>query len=173
VTIDWVWIGDCIYLSTLTHDSWLHLIIAPSHRWSPHFTNHYSTRWSFSVCCVFTSRFLVTGSNSGDSSASALTSLLSGEYPTSLCTELNSKLVPLITFRHGSTENTALLLFLQSFPWKHVCLRRCYYVMAVYICLLRICCLAADVSLFVSWLLSSNGSSHFSTNKVRWSCLCA
>jgi hypothetical protein len=43
---------------------------------------------SFSACCVFTSRFLVTASNSEVSSAFALTSLLSGEYPT---TELTTK----------------------------------------------------------------------------------
>jgi hypothetical protein len=78
----------------------------------------------FSVCCFFTSRFLVTASNSGDSSASALTLLLSGEYPTALCTELNYKLIPLITPQHGPTENTALLLLLQTFPLERVCLRR-------------------------------------------------
>jgi hypothetical protein len=36
---------------------------------------------SSSACSVFTSRYLVTASNS-DSSVSVLTSLLSGEYPT-------------------------------------------------------------------------------------------
>jgi hypothetical protein len=34
------------------------------------------------ACCVFTSRSLATASNSGDSSDSALTSLLPSEYPT-------------------------------------------------------------------------------------------
>jgi hypothetical protein len=34
---------------------------------------------------------------------------------------------------------------LQLFPWKHVCLWRGYLVMAAYICLLRICLLAANV----------------------------
>jgi hypothetical protein len=38
---------------------------------------------------VFTSRCLVTALNSGDTSASVLTSLLSGEYPT---TELSAEL---------------------------------------------------------------------------------
>jgi hypothetical protein len=38
---------------------------------------------------AFTSRFLVTDLNSGDSSASVLTSLVSGEYPT---TELSTQL---------------------------------------------------------------------------------
>jgi hypothetical protein len=114
-----------------------------------------------SVCCVFTSRSLVTASNSGDSSASAFTSLLSEEYLTTHCTELNSKVVPLITPRHGPTENAALLLLLQSLPWENVCLRRRYSVTAAYTCSLRICCPATDVSLFVSRSLSSNGTTRY------------
>jgi hypothetical protein len=108
------------------------------------------------------SRSLVTASNNGDSSASALTSSLSGQYPTILSTELNSKLVPLISPQHGQTENTALLFLLQSFLWEHVCLRRYYTVTAAYTCSLRICCLAADVvSLFFSRSLPSNGSTRY------------
>jgi hypothetical protein len=38
-----------------------------------------------------------------------------------------------------------------------VCLRRRYSVTAVYTCLVRICCLEADISLFVSKTLLSNG----------------
>jgi hypothetical protein len=39
---------------------------------------------SLPACIVFTSRFPVTDFNSGDSSASVLTLLLSGEYPATL-----------------------------------------------------------------------------------------
>jgi hypothetical protein len=47
-----------------------------------------------------------------------------------------------------------------SLPWEHVCLWRHYSVMAAYVCLLRICCLAADaVSLSVSRSLPRNGVS--------------
>jgi hypothetical protein len=42
----------------------------------------------FAACYVFTSCSLATASNSGDFSASVLTSLLSGEYPT---TELSTE----------------------------------------------------------------------------------
>jgi hypothetical protein len=44
-------------------------IIANSHN----FTNHYCIREIFYGCCDFTSHFLVTASNSGDSSASVIT----------------------------------------------------------------------------------------------------
>jgi hypothetical protein len=40
---------------------------------------------SFPACSVVTSRCLVTAFNNGDSSASVLTSLLSGKYPTLNC----------------------------------------------------------------------------------------
>jgi hypothetical protein len=63
-------------LTTLTQNSWLHLITAPS--LSPHFTDQDNICYVFSVCCVFTSCSLVTASNSGDSSASMLTLLPAG-----------------------------------------------------------------------------------------------
>jgi hypothetical protein len=66
VTIDGVLDGRSDLLSISTHDSRLHLIIAPLY--------------------VFTSRSLITAYKSGDSSVSALTSLMSSEYPTSLTT---------------------------------------------------------------------------------------
>jgi hypothetical protein len=68
-----------------------------------------------------------------------------------------------ITPWHGSSEKTALPLWLQLFPWEHVCLRRHYSVMAAHTCLLRICCLAVDVvSLFGLRSLPSNESTHYS-----------
>jgi hypothetical protein len=102
-------------------------------------------------CAVFTSRSLVTASNSGYSSASAFPLLLSGEYPTAILTELNAKIVPLITPLHGPRRKHLSSVVVQSFPWEHVCLRRSYLVTAGYTCLIIICCLTADVvSLFVS-----------------------
>jgi hypothetical protein len=60
---------------------------------------------------AFTSRFLVMNLNNGHSSASALTSLLSGEYPAN---ELTLWLCPLlITSQHGPCRNT-LFPLLQS-----------------------------------------------------------
>jgi hypothetical protein len=63
-------------LTSLTHDSWLHLIIAPSLISTLYKALQHTL--SFSVCCAFTSYSLVTASNSGDSTASALTSLPAG-----------------------------------------------------------------------------------------------
>jgi hypothetical protein len=61
--LDWI-------LSTSTHDSWLHLIIAPSLISTLYKSIQHTL--SYLVFCVFTSRFLATASNSGDSSASTL-----------------------------------------------------------------------------------------------------
>jgi hypothetical protein len=72
-SIIWGWYNRSVAATVPSGLSLTPLRIRP-----PHFTNHYSTRWVFSVCCVFTSRFLVTASNSGGSSASALTSLPAG-----------------------------------------------------------------------------------------------
>jgi hypothetical protein len=55
-----------------------------------------------------TSRFSVTDHNNGDTSASVLTSLLSGEY---LTNELNFNLDPLISSWHGPRRK----LYLQHF----------------------------------------------------------
>jgi hypothetical protein len=84
----WDWCLDL--LTTCTHSSLLQVIMAPPlistlHQWIAHNLS------SQSAC---TSRFLVTNHNNGDSSASALTSLLFGWY----CT----KLVAFITPWHGS-----------------------------------------------------------------------
>jgi hypothetical protein len=63
-------------LTTLTHDSRFHLIITPSLVSTLYKSLQHPL--SLSICCVFTSRSLVTASNSGDSSASALNSLSAG-----------------------------------------------------------------------------------------------
>jgi hypothetical protein len=134
--------------TTITHDSWLHLIIAPALI----STLHKSLQHTLSLfsLLIFTSRSLVTASNSGDSSTSAITLLLSDKYTTSLCTHLNSKLVRLITILHGPIENSSFIVT----PITSVgpcLLRRLYSVTAANACLLRISCLAADVVfLFVS-----------------------
>jgi hypothetical protein len=60
-------------LTTLKHDSWLRLIIAPS--LNPTFNISLQHVLSLLACCIFTSSSLVTASNNGDPSASALTSL--------------------------------------------------------------------------------------------------
>jgi hypothetical protein len=85
-----------------------------------HFTSRHGTTSNFSAitylhslqitttntissppCNVFTSRFLVTASNSGDSSASALTPFPALHY---LATQLLYKLVPLIALWHDHVE---------------------------------------------------------------------
>jgi hypothetical protein len=86
-------------------------------------------------CCVFTSRSLVTASNNEDSSASALTLLLSGEFPT---TAVNSKPVPLWTPWHGPSRKHHFQQFLY------------YYT------------LTRRGNLFVSWSLPGNGSTRYS-----------
>jgi hypothetical protein len=80
LTIDGVLYWRPVLLTASTHDSWLHLIIAPP--LISNCANHSSTRQVFSIRCLVSSNSLLTASNTGDSSASALTSLLSGEYPT-------------------------------------------------------------------------------------------
>jgi hypothetical protein len=77
VTIDGAWIG-------YTRDSELQAppLITTIHKSPQHLLS------PFLFCCVFTSRSLATASNGEDSSASVLTSLLSGEYPT---TELSTE----------------------------------------------------------------------------------
>jgi hypothetical protein len=62
-----------------------------------------------------------------------------------------------------TSQKTPVIVLLQSFPLERVCLRRCYAVTTAYTCLLRNCCLAANVvSLFVSRSLPSDGSSRCS-----------
>jgi hypothetical protein len=60
------------------------------------------------------SSFPATASNNRDASASVLMSLLSGEYPT---TELNSKLVILMTPWHGPRRKHRLQQFLYCCMW--------------------------------------------------------
>jgi hypothetical protein len=74
----------------------------------------------FSVCCVFTIRSLVTATNSGDSWATALTSLLSGEYPTNLLSphfqrSLITPVVLLMTSWHGPRRKHRSLLYSNRF----------------------------------------------------------
>jgi hypothetical protein len=94
---------------------------------------------------------LVMASNSGDSSASALTWLLSGEYPTTFkCTDyvsssktplqLTSKLVSVITSRHGPRRKHRFQQFLY--------------------CCARTHCRG---NLSVSWSLPNDGSTHYNT----------
>jgi hypothetical protein len=71
---------------------------------------------------------------------------------------LTSNLALVISTSARTAEKTPFIFVLQSFPWEHVCLPRCYSVTAAYISLLRICFLPANiVSLFVSRSLHSNG----------------
>jgi hypothetical protein len=77
---------------------------------------------------AFTSRFPETDFNNGDSSASMLTSSLSGEYPT---TELNSLAR---TAQKIRAPTVPPLLRVDLLPREHVCLRTRYLISAVYIC---------------------------------------
>jgi hypothetical protein len=57
-----------------------------------------------------------------------------------------------------TAQKTPFIVVFRSFPWERVCLQRRYPVTAAYTCLLRICCLAANVvSLFVSRSLPVTG----------------
>jgi hypothetical protein len=88
-------------------------------------------------------------------------------FTDSLAIDFLAPVVLLITPWHEPTENTALLLLLQLFPWERVCLRRRYSVTAAYTCLLRICCLVADVLLFVLRSLPSNRSTRYIAPSYR------
>jgi hypothetical protein len=83
---------------------------------------------------------------------------------TPLQRSLNSCLIVLlIGSRHGSCRKHRLLLYSNCFRGNWFFLRRRYSVNAAYACLLKICCLAADVILsFVSKSLRSNGSARYS-----------
>jgi hypothetical protein len=74
------------FLITFTDDSWLYLIIALSLISTVYRILRVKSSPS---CSFFTSRCLVTALNNGDSSASVLKSLISGEYST---TELSAEL---------------------------------------------------------------------------------
>jgi hypothetical protein len=78
VVLDW-WLN---LSTTLTHDSWLHLILAPSLN-SALYNSPLHTHYCSQVVTVSTSRFLVTASNNGYSSVSVLKlSLNGGSLPT-------------------------------------------------------------------------------------------
>jgi hypothetical protein len=90
---------------------------------------------SFPDCCVFTSRSLVTTSNSGDSSASALKF------------SLNSDSLPIDSLLHrfpwtcaGNAVHSRMLTV-----YAGTCLTSRSLAAAVYSCLLRICSLVTDV----------------------------
>jgi hypothetical protein len=89
--LDW-WLG---LLITLPHDSELQVITASS--LISTFYKSLLQRLGIFSCSVFTSRFLATAYNSGDSSASALTPFPADRRVT---TELSSKFFTLITIRH-------------------------------------------------------------------------
>jgi hypothetical protein len=101
----WVWLQKDFWgwrldlLATLTHNSWLHLIIAPS---------LISTIWKplHHTLSVFTGRFLVTASNSGHSSI-ALTSLL---FTDSLTFLINSESEPQLPYDCRFTDNQFALV---------------------------------------------------------------
>jgi hypothetical protein len=127
------------------------------------------------VLCLHQS-FPGNGFNTGVSSASALTSFPLGSQRhrlsllfTDSLTTLNScsNCPPYNIWATDRVENT--VHFCTSiFPWEHVCLRRRYSETAAYSCLLRICCLAADVVwLSVSRSLPSNGSLCYNTFLVH------
>jgi hypothetical protein len=107
----------------------------------------------FSLLC-FTSRSLVTTSNIGDSLiAPSKYSLHIFPYDW-----LTSKLVSVITSGLGPRRKHRSLLYTNRFCGELVCLRRHYSVTAACTCLVSICCLAANVSLFISRPLPSNQS---------------
>jgi hypothetical protein len=91
-TIDGVLIGDCIFDHSQIVTASNCNAIANVH------TLETTTAHAKPFQSGFTSRFPVTHLSSGDSSVSVLTSLLSGEYPT---TELLLQTVLVITFRLG------------------------------------------------------------------------
>jgi hypothetical protein len=137
-------------LSTSTQDSWILLIITPSLI----FTLYKSLQHTLSsfVCCVCTSRSLVTASNSGDSSAFALKPFLNGgslhtasflhRFP--YRTDLVVPVIFLITPRHGPRRQHRFSVACVSvtagtyFPSR-------FLAAADYSCFLRIYCLATDV----------------------------
>jgi hypothetical protein len=76
-------------LTTLTHDSWLHLIIAPPLIYTLHKSLQHTL--SFSVCYVLVNRSLVTASNSGVLQLHRLSSL--HRLPFNSLSESESKLL--------------------------------------------------------------------------------
>jgi hypothetical protein len=85
----------------------------------PHWRNMPQYSKFFQACCVFTSRSLVTASNTGNSSASALKSTLNvGSRPTHNLpyrTNLIAPVVLLITPRHGLRRQHRLFSYANCF----------------------------------------------------------
>jgi hypothetical protein len=117
------WIVDV--LATLTNHLWLNLITAPS------LTSIFykSLQHTLSLCNLlcFTSRSLVAASNSGDSSAYALTSLLGSSqirrlnplFTDSLTTlSTLAPIVLLITSRHGPSRKHRSIFYSNRFHWN-------------------------------------------------------
>jgi hypothetical protein len=108
------------------------------------------------ACCVFTSRSLLTASNSGDSSASALKSSLNGGgcLPTdtflhriSHRTDLVTPIVSLITPQHGPCRQYTVHSRMPTVSAGTLSPSR-FLAAAVYSCLIRICCLVTNTLLF-------------------------
>jgi hypothetical protein len=139
--LDWI----LYLLTTSPHDSELQVITAP-----PLITTTHAK--SFPACCVFTNRSLVTASNNGDSSASALKFSLNGGSLTTIL-QLTSSSLPnpvqnlldypnclLSTNRVDNTVHFRIPLRCRKSVFTEPSLAA-----AVYSCLLIICCLATDV----------------------------
>jgi hypothetical protein len=119
---------------------------------------------SFPACCVFTSRSLVTASNSGDSSASALKCSLNGGSPPTdnflhrlpYRTDLVAPIVFLITPRYGPRPQHSSFSYANRFRGN--VFTEPFPSSSRLSCLLRICCLVTGVPLSVSRTLPRNES---------------
>jgi hypothetical protein len=121
-----------------------------------------TTVLSCQPAAVSTGHSLEMASKSGESSTaltkSSLHRLPYNWLPTDSVTTLTNFQTRLgYNILAQTTQKTPFTVVLQSFPWECIYLRRHYLVMVAYTCLLRICPLVADVSLFVSRSLPSNG----------------
>jgi hypothetical protein len=151
------WIGYWIYWP-LTDRNYKKLRQSQEITHSKYHCN-YSTHKAFSV---FTKRFPATQFNSGDPSASVLTEptksfrhRLPYNSPFLL---LSSSLQPVA--RTNRKRSSSILL--QLFPWECVLFAEVLPTTAACTCLLKLCCLEADVvSLPASRPLPSNGSTHY------------
>jgi hypothetical protein len=74
-----------------------------------------------------------------------------------------TKLISVITYRHGPRMKTPFTVVLLRFC-GNVCLRRCYSVTVAYTCLLRTCCLAANVSRSTRYNIVCNISDRHKTS---------
>jgi hypothetical protein len=125
------------------------------------------------ACCVFTSRSLVTASNTEGSLASVLkSSLREGSVPTDSFvhrlpyrTELVATVVFLISLRHGPRRQHTVHSHMLTVS-AEMCLPSRSLAAAVYFCLLRILCLATDNfrCLFRGLCVETNVSEPFVSN---------